>query len=128
MVPGVPREVMPALLRLLGSPEGTTASLVGQATGKSKSVAHEYLTALRDHNIATLTGGGRGSRFRLARPVPPAVPQPAAYTTIAELAEAVHDGLVPGVTDEQQEVLEQVWQIAHRPRLTLLHGGGGNAS
>jgi hypothetical protein len=37
----------------------------------------------------------------------------------------VHDGLVPDVTDEQREVLEQVWQIAHRPRLTLLQGSGG---
>ena len=29
-------------------------------------------------------------------------------------------------TDEQREVLEQAWQIAHRPRLTLLQGGGGS--
>ena len=27
--------------------------------------------------------------------------------------------------DEQREVLEQVWQIARRPRLTLVQGGGG---
>ena len=124
MVPGVPPEDMPVLLRLLASPEGTTAALAGQALGKSKSLAHEYLTALRDRNIAQLTGGGRASRFRLARHDPPAGPEASAYTTIAELAEAVHDGLVPGVTGEQREVLEQVWQIAHRPRLTVLQGGG----
>ena len=124
MVSGVPPEDMPVLLRLLASPEGTTAALAGRALGKSKSLAHEYLTALRDHGTARLTGGGRASRFRLGRHEPPAGPEASAYTTIAELAEAVHDSLVPGVTGEQREVLEQVWQIAHRPRLTVLQGGG----
>jgi hypothetical protein len=124
LVPGVPPADMVVLLRLLASPDGTTAALAGQALGKSKSLAHEYLTALRDRGVATLTGGGRGSRFRLARHDRPAGPEAAAYTTIAELAEAVHDGLVPGVTGEQREVLEQVWQIAHRPRLTVIRGGG----
>ena len=52
--------------RLLASPEGTTASAAGIAIGKSKWVAYEYLTALKDHGIAELTGAGRGSRFRLA--------------------------------------------------------------
>jgi hypothetical protein len=124
VVSGVPPEDMPVLLRLLASPEGTTAALAGRALGKSKSLAHEYLTALRDHGTARLTGGGRASRFRLGRHEPPAGPEASAYTTIAELAEAVHDSLVPGVTGEQREVLEQVWQIAHRPRLTVLQGGG----
>ena len=47
------------------------------------------------------------------------------YTTIEALAQAVHDGLVDA-SDEQRAVLEQAWQIANRPRLTLLHGGGSD--
>ena len=35
----------------------------------------------------------------------------------------MHDGLVDA-DDEQREVLEQAWQIACRPRLTLVQGGG----
>ena len=42
--------------RLLASPEGTTASAAGMAIGKSKAVGLEYLTVLRDHGIAELTG------------------------------------------------------------------------
>jgi hypothetical protein len=119
---------MGVLLRLLESPEGTTAALAGVALGKSKSLAHEYLTALRDHNIAKLTGGGRGSRFRRCWPEPAAEPQK--YTTLEALAELVHDGVVQA-DDEQREILEQVWQVAHRPRLTLVPPLGqseGNAS
>ena len=110
------------LLRLLAAPEGTTAALAGLALGKSKSLAHEYLTALRDRNIAKLTGGGRGSRFRLIQPDPAHRPQ--AYTTIEDLADAVHDGLVDA-GDDARQVLEEVWQIAHRPHLTVVQGGGG---
>ena len=113
VIPGVPPEDMPVLLRLLASPEGTTAALTGLALGMSKSLAHEYLTALRDHNIAKLTGGGRGSRFRRCWP------EPQRYTTIEALAQAVHDGLVEA-TPEQREILEQAWQIAHGPHLTLV--------
>ena len=36
------------------------------AIGKSKTVAYEYLTALKDQGIAELTGAGPSSRFRLA--------------------------------------------------------------
>jgi hypothetical protein len=126
-VPGVPPEVVPVLIRLLSEPGGTTSQQAGLAIGRSKSVAHDYLAVLREQGVAEMTGGGRGSRFRLIRPAPPAVPEPPAYTTIAHLAEAVHDGLVPGVTEEQREVLEQVWQIAHRPRLTVVHGGSGGS-
>ena len=124
-VPGVPPEAMAVLMRLLGTPEGTTAGAAGLALGKSKSSAHDYLAALRDQGIAERTGGGRGSRFRLARAEPPAAPEPRPYTTIEALAQAVHDGLVDA-SDEQRAVLEQAWQIANRPRLTLLHGGGSD--
>ena len=124
-VPGVPPEAMAALMRLLAAPEGTTAGLAGQALGKSKSSAHDYLTALRDQGIAEMTGGGRGSRFRLVRAEPPAAAEPRPYTTVEALAQAVHDGLVDA-SDEQRAVLEQAWQIANRPRLTLLQGGGSD--
>jgi hypothetical protein len=94
----------------------------------SKSAAHRYLSALREAGVVETTGTGRAIKWRLVCAAPPVVPDPpAAYTTIAQLAEAVHDGRVPGVTDEQRAVLEQVWQIAHRPRLTVLQGGGGGA-
>ena len=124
-VPGVPPEAMAVLMRLLAAPEGTTAGAAGLALGKSKSSAHDYLAALRDRGIAEKTGGGRGSRFRLARAEPPAAPEPRPYTTIEALAQAVHDGLVDA-SDEQRAVLEQAWQIANRPGLTLLHGGGSD--
>jgi hypothetical protein len=137
VVPGVPPHDMQVLLRLLAAPEGTTAALAGVALGKSKSLAHEYLTALRDHNIARLTGGGRGSRFRLCRAGPEPVAEPRQYMTIEALAELVLSGVV-AADDEQREILEQAWQAAHgrphgeqaahaRPHLTILQGGGGAA-
>jgi hypothetical protein len=122
VVPGVPPEDMAVLLRLLAAPEGTTAALAGLALGKSKSLAHEYLTALRDRNIAKLTGGGRGSRFRLIQQE--TAPRPQAYTTIEDLADAVHDGLVEA-DDDARQVLEEVRRIARRPHLTVVQGGGG---
>jgi hypothetical protein len=39
--------------------------------------------------------------------------------TIEDLAQAVHDGLVDA-SEEQRAVLEQAWQIARRPYLTLV--------
>ena len=113
------------LMRLLAAPEGTTASAAGLALGKSKSSALDYLTALRDQGIAEKTGSGRGSRFRLVRAEPPAAPEPRPYTPIEAFAQAVHDGLVDA-GDEQRAVLEQAWQIANRPRLTILQGSGGD--
>ena len=140
-VPGVPAEATAVLMRLLASPEGTTASEAGAVLGKSKETTREYLAVLRDRELAELTGGGRGSRWRLIRTEPAAGdvskitndhedadlgdPGPQ-YTTLVELAESVHDGGTP-VTDEQRAVLEQVWQITHRPRLTVIQGGGGDA-
>jgi hypothetical protein len=126
-VPGVPPEAMAVLMRLLAAPGGTTASAAGLALGKSKSSALDYLAALRDRGIAEKTGGGRGSRFRLVRAQPPAAPESRPHTTLEALAQAVHDGLVDA-SDEQRVVLEQVWQIANRPRLTILQGSGGDGS
>ncbi len=123
----LPATVPPAagqvLLGLLRSPGGTTASAAGIAIGKSKWVAYEYLTALKDEGIAELTGAGRGSRFRLAghaayESQPEAEPeQPArqtGYLTIQALAEVVHAGLADA-DEATREVLEKVWEIEHRP-------------
>ena len=121
----LPAAVPPAagqvLLGLLASPEGTTASAAGGAIGKSKTVAYEYLTALRDQGIAELTGAGPNSRYRLAaRPIrePRQAPGQAGtspgYLTIQALAEAVHAGLADA-DEATREVLEKVWEIEHRP-------------
>jgi DNA-binding transcriptional ArsR family regulator len=120
-VPGVPPEVAAGLVRVLARGP-LSAAAAGLALGMSKSAAHRHLAALHQAGVVEKArGGGRSAGWQLAGhdAAPPAC------TTIAQLAEAVHDGLVPDVTDEQREVLEQVWQIAHRPRLTLLQGSGG---
>ena len=121
----LPAAVPPAagqvLLGLLGSPEGTTASAAGMAIGKSKTVAYEYLTALRDQGIAELTGSGPNSRYRLAatpmqepRQEPGQAGTSPGYLTIQALAEAVHAGLADA-DEATREVLEKVWEIEHRP-------------
>ena len=46
------------------------------------------------------------------------------YQTFADLADAAHDGRVPDLAGDQQELLEQVWQIVHRPHLRLVQGEG----
>ncbi len=122
VVPGVPPEAMAVLMRLLAAPSGTTAGVAGPAIGRSKSTTHEYLAAMRDRGIAEMTGSGRGSRFRLARAEPLPVPSPpgsGSYLTIGALAQAVHEGRVDA-DEEQRAVLEQVWQLTGRPRLTLV--------
>jgi DNA-binding transcriptional ArsR family regulator len=127
VVPGVPPEAVAVLMRLLARGP-LSASEAGLAIGVSKPTAKRYMAALRDAGAVTMTGGGRGSRWRPSGPVPPAAasasPEVERYTTLAELAEAAHDGRVPGMTGEQRELLEQVWQIGHRPRLTVITGGG----
>ena len=124
-VPGVPPEAMAVLMRLLAAPEGTTAGAAGLALGKSKETAREYLTALRDRGLAQLTGGGRGSRWRLIGAEPPPAPEPRPYLTIEALAQYVVEGLVDA-DDEQRAVLEQAHDLIRRQRLTLVQGGGGD--
>jgi S-DNA-T family DNA segregation ATPase FtsK/SpoIIIE len=124
-IPGVPPEAMAVLMRLLAAPEGTTAGAAGLALGKSKETAREYLTALRDRELAQLTGGGRGSRWRLIRAEPPAAPEPRPYLTIEALAQFVVEGLVDA-DDEQRAVLEQAHDLIRRQRLTLVQGSGGD--
>ena len=121
---GLPPSEAQVLLRLLSSPEGITSSAAGAAIGKSKWIAHRYLTALRERGIAILDGEGRGRRWRLAR-ADDAEPEPghaAPYLTIEALADAVHDGLVD-VDDGTRTVLEKAREICNRqgrPRLTLV--------
>ena len=92
---------------------------------------------MRAAGIASLTGGGRGSKFRLAsqparRPRPePAPARPDGYVTVEMLADAVHDGLVE-VDDDTRAVLEQARQIrdqaARRPHLTVVPDPESDAS
>ncbi len=125
--PGVPPQIGQTLLGLLEAPGGTTASAAGLAIGKSKTVALEYLSLLRDRGIATKTGGGRSTRWYRTAPAPPApAPEdpPPAYVTVEALADMVHDGLVD-VDDDTRAVLEQAREIrdrqrAGRPYLTVV--------
>ena len=64
--PGIPPQIGQTLLRLLEAPGGTTASAAGLAIGKSKTVALEYLSLLRDRGIAMTAGGGRSTRWHRA--------------------------------------------------------------
>ena len=133
--PGIPPQIGQTLLALLEAPGGTTASAAGLAIGKSKTVALEYLSLLRDRGIAITAGGGRSTRWHRAAaaprgparpgPAPEDPPAPAAYVTVEALADAVHDGLVD-VDDDTRAVLEQARQIrdrqrAVRPHLTVVH-------
>ena len=120
-VPGVPPEVAAGLVRVLTG-KRLSASEAGAALGMSKSAVHRYLSALRDAGVVEMEGAGNAVGWRLPAQQQDTPPQ---YTTLVELAEAVHDGGAPA-NDEQRAVLEQVWQITHRPHLTILQGGGGN--
>jgi hypothetical protein len=98
-------------------------------------VALEYLSLLRDRDIAITAGGGRSTRWHRAAAAPPGparpgpapedLPAPSAYVTVEALADAVHEGLVD-VDDDTRAVLEQARQIrdrqrAARPHLTVVH-------
>ncbi len=135
---GIPPADGQALLRMLAGPDGVTAKAAGQALGKSKSRAADYLKILEDRGIAVRTGSSRASRYRLAgqpaaRPRPePAVPaRPDGYVTIEALADAVHEGLAD-VDDDTRAVLEQARQIrdraARRPHLTVVPDPESDAS
>jgi len=121
--PGIPPQIGQTLLKLLEAPGGTTASAAGLAIGKSKTVALEYLSLLRDRDIAVTAGGGRSTRWHRAAAAPPGPARPgpapegppalAAYVTVEALADAVHNGLVD-VDDDTRAVLEQARQIRDR--------------
>ncbi len=123
--PGVPPQIGQTLLALLEAPGGTTASAAGLAIGKSKTVALEYLSLLRDRGIATEAGGGRATRWYRTAPAPPGPPpenhpSPPAYLTVEALADMVHDGLADA-GDDTRAVLEQARAIRDRQRTARPH-------
>ena len=133
----IPQADGQTLLRMLARPDGVTAKEAGEALGKSKSRAGDYLRILASRGIAIRTGSSRASRYRLAsqpaagqRPEP-APARPDSYVTIEALADAVHEGLVD-VDDDTRAVLEQARQIrdraARRPHLTIVPDPESDAS
>ena len=118
-VRGVPPEIVANLIRVL-SAGPLSAAAAGLALGMSKSAAHRHLAALHQAGVVEKTrGAGRSAGWQLAG----TRPAPQQYTTLEDLAEAVHQGLVEA-DDDARSVLEEVRRIAARPRLTLLQGGG----
>ena len=130
-VPGVPQKVIAVLYPLLASGR-TSAAEAGMALGVSKTVAYEYLAAMRTFGYAEVTGGGRSSGWQL--PEHPEVPEDkraevdrhiaaretiSRYDTLEDLAQAAHDGLVD-VDEDARDVLEEVRRIARRKRLSVV--------
>jgi hypothetical protein len=127
VVPGVPPGIMAVLYPLLASGR-TSAAEAGLRLGVSKTTAYDYLNAMREYGYAEVVGSGRSSGFQL--PERPEVPEDkrelvdnyialSHYTTLEDLAEAVHDGLVDA-DDDARSVLEQVRRIAGRKRLSVV--------
>ena len=136
-VPGVPQKVMAVLYPLLASGR-TSAAEAGMALGVSKTVAYEYLAAMRGFGHAEVTGGGRSSGWQL--PERAEVPEDkraeveryiasretiSRYDTLEDLAEAAHDGLVD-VDEDARDVLEEVRRIAGRKRLSVVPTPSGD--
>lgn len=106
------------ILAMLAEPDGVTSSAAGLAIGKSKSVAHTYLSALESRGIAVRTGSGPASRYRLRtdHQDPAREPaQPPPYVTVHDLAAAVHNGLVDNADEDARAVLDQVRQLVGQP-------------
>jgi hypothetical protein len=89
---------------------------------------------MREYGFAEVAGGGRSSGWQLSgRPeVPGEMREPlrqyiaaSRYTTLEDLAQAVHDGLVEA-DDDSRGVLEEVRRIAGRKRLSVVPGPPGN--
>jgi hypothetical protein len=133
VVPGVPSGIMAVLYPLLASGR-TSAAAAGLALGVSKTVAYEYLAAMREYGFAEVTGGGRSSGWRLSdrSQVPEGKRElvdnyiaVSRYTTLEDLALAVHDGQVDA-DDDARSVLEQVRRIGARKRLTVVPDAPGD--
>jgi hypothetical protein len=127
VVPGVPPEAMAVLHPLLASGR-TSATAAGVRLGVSKTVAYEYLAAMREFGYAEVTGGGRSSGWQLVEH--PEMPEDkrelvdqyvtaSQYTTLEDLAQAVRDGRV-AADDDARVVLEKVRRIAARKLLTVV--------
>ncbi len=133
VVPGVPPEIMTVLYPLLASGR-TSAAAVGLRLGVSKTTAYEYLAAMREYGFAEVAGGGRSSGWQLPeRPeVPEQMHEPlrqyvtaSQYTTLEDLAHAVHDGLVDA-DEDARDVLAEVRRIADRRRLSVVPDPAGD--
>jgi hypothetical protein len=119
-IPGVPPHAVAVLMPLLASGR-TSAAAAGLALGISKSAAHRYLQAMRDHGHAETTGAGPSAGWQLTGRTEAPGPEPQqSYVTIGDLAEAVCDGLVADVDDDARQVLEQVHGLIRRQRLSLV--------
>ncbi len=134
---GIPPADGQALLQLIAVRGQVTAKEAGDAIGKSKSRAGDYLRLLASRGILVRTGSSRASRYGFAsqpatRPRPePTAARPDGYVTIEALADLVHEGLVD-VDDDTRAVLEQARQIrdraARRPHLTVVPDSESDAS
>jgi hypothetical protein len=124
---GVPPAAVAQLMRMMGDEGRVSAASAGLALGASKTVAFEYLAAMRDRGLVELDRRGRASGWHLARPTAPEpaskdapaeaddstpADRPDGYQTLADLASAVRDGLVD-VDDETREVLARAWALEH---------------
>jgi transposase len=129
VIPGVPPAAVVVLVPLLASGR-TSAAAAGLALGVSKTVAYEYLSAMRDYGWAEVTGGGRSAGWQL--PQQPEIPEDKReqaenyaalrrYATLEDLAQAVHDGQVDA-DDDARTLLEKVRRIYARKRLAVLPG------
>jgi transposase len=118
---------MAVLYPLLASGR-TSAAVAGLRLGVSKTTAYEYLAAMRDYGFAEVAGGGRSSGWQL--PERPEIPEhmrerlrqyitASKYTTLVELAQAVHDGEVDA-DDDARAALEEVRRIAAKKRLSVV--------
>jgi len=124
VIPGVPPAAVAVLVPLLAGGR-TSAAAAGMALGISKSAAHRYLQAMRDHGHAETSGAGPAGGFRLTGRTEASAPGPQQqYVTIANLAEAVCKGLVDEVDDDARQLLEQVHDLIRRQRLTLVKDDG----
>jgi hypothetical protein len=129
VIPGVPPRGVAILIPLLASGR-TSAAAAGLALGVSKTVAYEYLSAMREYGYVEVSGGGRSAGWQL--PERPEVPEGKReqvenytalrrYATLEDLAQAVHDGQVD-TDDDARTLLDKVRRIYARKRLTVLPG------
>jgi predicted ArsR family transcriptional regulator len=103
----------------------TSAAAAGLALGISKSAAHRYLQAMREHGHAETTGSGPSTGWQLTGHTQAPGPGPQQrYVTIGDLAEAVTEGLVDEVDDDARQFLEQVHDLIRRQRLSLVKDDG----
>jgi hypothetical protein len=123
VIPGVPPQAVAVLMSLLASGR-TSAAAAGLALGISKSAAHRYLQAMREHGHAETTGSGPSAGWQLTgrTQAPAPGPLPQQYVTLGDLAEAVTEGLVDEVDDDARQLLEQVHDLIRRQRMNLVKG------